>query len=158
MKRLQLARTKGMGEEPSTDNRNPQIFMQQIRWRGPWRKETGPSRQKRNSFGPKPFCDLSLATRPVLEQISVINVLKRSKETKCRNKGKVSRNNSAVIKQNPIPPQGMHITIQHLSLSFEGTKTSTRWRMGWWCWSSPHFHQLKVDSLELGPILCWTLL
>ena len=39
---------------------------------------------KRSHFWQKPVCDLSLATMLVLEQVSVFNNLKRTKE--CRNK------------------------------------------------------------------------
>ena len=124
------------------------------RWEDPWRKRT------RNGFlDIKPFWDLSLATMLALEQVSVINHLKRGE---VQTGEKQSRNNRAALGHCPVP-QGICITIhlyilQDLRPPTQMDWTEPRGRTEWWCWPFTSINS-RVDTVNLfAPILCWILL
>ena len=64
-----------------------------------------------NPFWPKPFCDLNLATKLALEQVSVINDLKGTKE--CRNKEKAVKKQWFCDRRVLDSPQEIHVDVEN---------------------------------------------
>ena len=114
---------------------------------------------------PKPFCDLSLATVLALEQVSVINNLKVTKE--CRNKGLLSgkrsnnsKDNKSVVKT-PSSISMVKMSLKHIleqfhriqtPLDHSTTRSTGTLGMIMLTFSDPHdFNQLKLEFCQLLP-------
>ena len=65
------------------------------------------------SFWPKPFCDLSLATRLALEQVSVIMILREQKDKLLSGmRSNNSKDNKSVVKT-PSSVSVVKISLKH---------------------------------------------